>query len=89
MNKRTYYRPLILPLEPGDDPGIVIGGSQDTSGWDPRWAFDGIDEDTMTMIELNCGDFDLQDMDTNGDYLVTLAEFTAWWDSFPDNDKPW
>ena len=61
-----------------EDPTIIIGPSQGTSGYDSRYSFEGIDEDNMAMIDLNCDDFDLQDMDTDENYVITLAEFEAW-----------
>ena len=89
MVKRVYYRPTILPLEPSDDPGIVHGGSQGTSGNESPYTFDGIDQDTVDLIELWCDDYDLQDMDANGNYVITLDEFNTWWNSLPDDKKPW
>ena len=76
-----------MGLEPGDDPTIVIGGSQGTSGYDSPYTFSGIDQSILDLIELNCDDFDLQDMDTNHDYVITQAEFQAWFDAH--QDKPW
>ncbi len=78
MAKKTYIRPFLNELEPGDDPIIVIGGSQGTSGYDNPWTFNGISQEDLDMIELNCDDFDLQDMDTNGDYIITSDEFDTW-----------
>ncbi len=77
MEKKTYVSP-ILGLNPGDDPSIIIGGSQGTSGFDSMWTFSGISQDDLDLIELNCDDMDLQGMDENGDYIITLAEFEAW-----------
>ncbi len=85
MAKRVYYRPTILPVEETDDPTIVIGGSSGTSGYDSQWSFSGIDQDTLDLIELNCDDTDLAEMDANGDLEITLAEFQAWYDA----NKPW
>ena len=68
----------MLMLEPGDDPGISFGGSQGTGGYDSMWTFVGISQDDLDMIELNCDDLDLQDMDTSGDGVITYAEFQAW-----------
>lgn len=80
MAKKTYIRPFLNELEPGEDPIIVHGGSQGTSGYDSQWKFSGIDEDTLALIEANCDDYDLQDMDTNDDYVITLAEYEAWYE---------
>ena len=68
----------MLMLEPGDDPGVSFGGSQGTSGYDSMWTFVGISQDDLDMIELNCDDLDLQDMDANGNYEITNEEFQAW-----------
>ena len=85
MAKRRYSSPILMELTPGDDPTIVIGGSQQTHGEDSMWSFSGIDEGTISLIELNCDDFDLQDMDDDGDYVITAAEFQAWYDA----NEPW
>lgn len=82
---KKKYTSVWMELEPGDDPVIVIGGSQGTSGYDSPYTFSGIDQSTLDMIELNCDDFDLKDMDTNGDYVITLAEFDAWYAA----NQPW
>ena len=81
MVKRRYTSPMMLTITPGDDPIIVIGGSQGSSGYDSPYTFSGISQEDLDMIELNCSDFDLQEMDTNGDYLITQAEFQAWLDA--------
>lgn len=86
MAKKAYVSPVLLSgLTPGDDPSIVIGGSQGTSGYDSMWTFEGIDEDIIALIDLNCDDFDLQDMDTDGNYIITLDEFNAWFEA----NQPW
>jgi hypothetical protein len=68
----------MLMLEPGVDPGVSFGGSQGTSGYDPMWSFVGISQEDLDMIELNCDDLDLQDMDANSNYEITNEEFQAW-----------
>ena len=87
MSKKIYMSPIILSggLNPGDDPSIVFGDSKGTSGNQSMFTFDGIDDDTLTLIDANCDDLDLQDMDANGDYVITLAEFNAWYDA----NQPW
>ena len=74
-----------MTLTPSDDPIIPIGPSQGSSGYDSPYTFSGIDADTIALIELNCDDFDLADMDVDGDYEITLAEFTAWYEA----NEPW
>ncbi|MCR5450709.1 MAG: hypothetical protein K6F23_15090 [Solobacterium sp.] len=80
MGKKKYRSPIILTLEPGEDPNISFGGSQGTSGNDSQWtfSFSGISDYDLDMIELNCDDLDLQDMDANGDYVITDSEFQGW-----------
>lgn len=78
MAKKRYSSPVLMELTPGDDPGISFGGSQGTSGYDSMWSFDGISQADLDMIELNCDDLDLQDMDANGNGIITDAEFQAW-----------
>lgn len=82
MTKKKYNSPIILfegDLTPGEDPTIIIGPSQGTSGFDSPYTFgDGISENDLDMIDLNCDDFDLADMDSNDDYLITAEEFNAW-----------
>lgn len=86
MAKRTYSSPKFFGLEVGDDPVIVQPPSQTTSGYD-AYVFEEIDEAVLTMIDANCDDYDLQDMDANGNHVITLAEFQAWWES--QEEKPW
>ena len=81
---KKRYTSAWMDLDP-EDPTIIIGPSQGTSGYDSPYSFEGIDEDTMAMIELNCDDFDFKDMDTDGNYVITLAEFEAWFDA----TEPW
>ena len=90
--KRNYVSPLWVMLQTDGEGGseqlpveqdmiIYIGGSQGTSGYDSMWRFEeGFDEADFVMIEANCDDFDLQDMDTNGDYIITKDEYKAWYD---------
>lgn len=75
---KKKYTTVWMELEPEDDPVIVIGRSQGTSGYDSMFSFDGISDEDLTMIEANCDDIDLADMDTDGNYVITLAEFKAW-----------
>lgn len=82
---KKEYTSVWMELDPEDDPVIVIGGSQGTSGYDSPYTFDGIPDDILALIELNCDDYDLQDMDANHDYTITLAEFQAWFDA----NEPW
>jgi len=79
MATKKYISPIIhLGLEPTEDPEIDFGYSQGTSGFDSMWSFEGISQDDLDMIELNCDDLDLADMDLNGDYIITADEFDAW-----------
>ena len=82
MAKKKYKSPILMSgLIPGEDPVIGFDGSQGTSGYDSPYTFDGLTQDDLDMIELNCDDLDLQDMDTSGDYIITAAEFQAWLDA--------
>ena len=85
MAKKNYTIPVLMDLEPGDDPIIVIGGSQGTIGQDDQFTFSGIDDETLDLIYANCDDIDFAEMDTNGDLVITLAEFQAWFDTH----QPW
>lgn len=68
-----------MTLKPDDDPTIPIRPSQGSSGYDSMWTFgEGISESDLDMIDLNCDDFDLKDMDADGDYIITSDEFNAW-----------
>lgn len=81
MNKRIYKSPVFnenSTLTPDDDPTIVIGPSQGTSGDESIFKFSGISQDDLDMIELNCDDIDLAAMDANEDYIITDEEFQAW-----------
>ena len=75
--KRRYSSPVLM-LQPDDDPTIVFGPSQGTSGYDSMWTFSGISQEDLDLIDLNCDDTDLQDMDSNEDGVITNAEFQAW-----------
>ena len=85
MAKRKYKSPFLMDLTPGGDTTIDIGGSQGSSGYDSMFTFSGIDDDILSMIDANCDDIDLAEMDTDGDYVITLAEFEAWYDA----NQPW
>lgn len=80
---KKKYTSTWMELEPGEDPVIIIGGSQGTSGYDSPYTFSGIDQSILDLINLNCDDFDLKDMDTNGDYVITNDEFQAWLEVHP------
>ena len=77
MATKKYISP-VLTLTPGEDPDIEFGYSQGTSGYDSMWTFEGISDEDLDMIDLNCDDIDLQEMDTNKDYIITADEFDAW-----------
>jgi len=83
--KKAYYTPRFFPLTPEDDPGIIIGPSQGSSGYDSQWTFDGVSDEDIDMIDLHCDDFDLKAMDTNEDYVITNDEFQAWYNAH----QPW
>ena len=89
MARKAYESPILkegfTPLTPGDDPTIVFGPSQGTSGYESPYRFVGIDQADLDMILLNCDDTELAEMDINGDYQITLAEFQAWYDTY----QPW
>ena len=85
MAKKTYNSPFFFTLNPGEGTVIDITNSQGTSGYDSQWTFSGIDQATLNLIELNCDDFDLKAMDTDGDYIITQAEFQVWYDAH----QPW
>ena len=87
MAKKTYKSPIFFSgeLPVGEDPILPITDSQGTSGYDSQWTFSGIDQATLNLIELNCDDFDLKAMDTDGDYIITQAEFQVWYDAH----QPW
>jgi len=85
MAKRKYKSPLLMDLTPGGDTTIDIGGSQGSSGYDSMFSFSGISDDILLEIELYCDDIDLAEMDTDGDYVITLAEFQAWYNA----NQPW
>ena len=82
MAKNKYIRPVLLDITPGEDPTIDFGGSQGASGDIDQFTFDGIDEDTLDIILANCDDTDLAEMDTDGNLIITLEEYNAW---YPDH----
>lgn len=82
MTKRRYQSPVLRSLTPDDDDPIIdFGGSQGTSGYDTPYTFDGISEDDLVLIGLNCDDLDLLDMDVDGNYIITNDEFQDWLDN--------
>lgn len=85
MAKKKYTR-VWMDLNP-EDPEIVIGGSQGTSGEDSPYSFSGFEghEEELDLIMLNCDDIDLADMDTDGNLTITYAEFVAWFGA----NEPW
>ena len=81
MARKTYKSPIFFSgeLPVGEDPTIVLTPSQGSSGYDNQWDLSGISAADRAMIEANdCDDFDFKDMDANGDYVITQAEFDAW-----------
>ena len=81
MAKKMYSSPILM-LEVEDESTISFGGSQGTSGYDSMWTFgEDISEDDLGMIELNCDDLDLQDMDADKNFTITNAELQAWLDA--------
>ena len=77
MAKKQYISP-VLALHVDDDPTIVMGGSQGTGGYDSPYTFSGIESYIQDLIALNCDDYDLQDMDADGNFKITSEEFYAW-----------
>jgi hypothetical protein len=84
MAKRKYKSPFLMDLTPGGDTTIDIGGSQGSSGYDSMFTLN-VSEDVLDLIEANCDDIDLAEMDTNGDYIITQEEFDAWYAA----NQPW
>lgn len=86
MAKRRYQSPILMILEPGDDPIIDFGGSQGTSGEDSVFTWDpGIDPYDYNMFWLSYDETDLAAIDTDGDLFISKAEFDAWYDA----EQPW
>lgn len=88
MAKKRYMSPIILSgLTPeDDDPIIVIGNSQGTSGNDPQFTWDPkIDPDYIDMFWLSYDETDLASIDTDGDLYISYDEFMAWY----DEEQPW
>ena len=84
MAKRKYKSPFLMDLTPGGDTTIDIGGSQGSSGYDSMFTLN-VSEDVLPLIEANCDDIDLAEMDTNGDYIITQEEFDTWYAA----NMPW
>ena len=52
MARKTYSSPKFFELTPGQDPGIILPGSQGTSGDDPQYTWDpNIDPDDIEMLQ--------------------------------------
>ena len=84
MAKKTYVTAW-MDLDDEGNVVIEIGASQGTSGTENVFTFDGIPSDILALIELHCDDLDLGDMDADGNYIITLAEFQAWYEA----NHPW
>ena len=88
MARRKYMSPLLLTITPGDESTpIIIGNSQATIGDEDPYNFDlesfaeamGDDaQDYIDMIISMCDDIQFQEMDTNGNLIITYGEFAAW-----------
>lgn len=86
MAKKAYYSPRILPVEPTDDPGIILPPSQGTSGDDSQFTWDPtIDPNDIDMFWASYDDTDLAGIDTNGDLYISYDEFMAWYNA----EQPW
>lgn len=84
MAKKTYVTAW-MDLDDEGDVVIEFGASQGTSGTENVFTFDGIPSDILDLIELNCDDIDLAEMDTNHNLIITMAEFQAWYEA----NHPW
>ena len=89
MARRKYMSPLLLTITPGDESTpIIIGSSQATIGDEDPYNFDldsfvaalgeGDAQDYIDMIISMCDDIQFQEMDTNGNLIITYGEFAAW-----------
>lgn len=85
MAKKQYISPVLASLTPDPDPEIPFGGSQGTSGEDSPYSFSGISDDILDLIYANCDDTDYAEMDTSGDFVITLDEYEAWYNA----NEPW
>ncbi|MBQ6221577.1 MAG: hypothetical protein IJJ44_03090 [Solobacterium sp.] len=82
MAKKKYSSPIIMNENPGDAT-IVIGNSQGTSGDTSVFTFEeGFPASVIALIEGNCDDMDLQDMDSDHNYVITYEEYQAWYDEY-------
>ena len=90
MAKKAYSSPIFFGIEVGDDPNIDLPPSQTTSGVDTPYTFEGFGDEhqaELTMLLANADDFQLKEMDTIRDYVITYSEYISWWNSQPE--EPW
>lgn len=82
---KKYKSPVVMLTPEPEDPDIPFGPSGGTYGFD-AYEFVGFEghEDDLAMLQLNCEQFDLEDMD-DGDFVITYDEFKAWY----DEKQPW
>ncbi len=84
MAKKTYVTAW-MDLDDEGDVVIEFGASQGTSGTVNVFTFeDDFDPAIRALIEAQCDDTELASMDSNGDCMITYAEYQAW---LPNN--PW
>lgn len=87
MTKKKYMKPLLLdggfdPLTDSGDPVIIIGASQGTQGVDSpyKWG-DGISSDDIEWFYGLFGEEYFEDIDTDGDWIISQDEFNTWRDN--------
>ena len=80
MAKNRYIRPVLMDdITPEEPTTIDFGGSQGSSGDINQFIFQGIEEAIVDIILANCDYTDLAEMDTDGDLIITLDEYNAWY----------
>jgi len=83
---KKYIRPLLRDLEPVEDPTIVFGGSQGTSGDVSIFSWDSeIDPVDIDMFWASFDETDLAGIDINGDLFISKDEFYTWY----NENNPW
>lgn len=86
MAKKRYISPVLMSLTPDDDPTIVFGGSQGTSGDDSQFSWDKeIDSNDIEMFWNSYDETELAAIDTDGNLYISKDEFTAWYNA----NEPW
>lgn len=76
MIKKRYRSPMLMTLET-EEIENVVGASTGISGYDDIYTF----AEELGLSPNDFDDFQLAEMDTDGDYFITEEEYNTWADN--------